>query len=121
LEAFDAPDNIGSTDRRNRTTTPTQALLMFNSPALLKHARALASRLDREAPGDDASWIAAACRATLGRSPESWELSEFERFLDLQTERIRAARESDESSPRRDAREDLCHVLLNANEFLYVD
>src|SRR5205823_1504749 len=40
LDVFDTPEGLASTAQRNVTTTPTQALLMFNSPFLLGQAKA---------------------------------------------------------------------------------
>jgi hypothetical protein len=131
LEAFDAPDNIGSTATRNLTTTPTQALLLFNSPLLARRAQALHRRITSpEYPTEEAR-IQAAYRLTLGREPESWELADLKAFLERQSRRIEnGATGADASSVQGEstssrhgaaALEDLCHVLLNANEFLYVD
>ncbi len=88
LQAFDAPDNLGSTPQRNITTTPTQALLMFNSQAVMQRAKALTSRLKRSQLSSDADLVSAAFKLTLGREPESWEASELTAFLHQQTERI---------------------------------
>lgn len=152
LAAFDAPDNLGSTARRNVTTGPTQALLMFNSPALAQRARALAQRVSHPPGQTEEQIVANACRLTLGREPETWELSELTAFLDEQSQRIERGQPpaqntstTVESVPggegraavlesaqlksagaklpkgRQAALEDLCHVLLNSSEFLYVD
>jgi len=45
LEAFDIPDTFSSSADRNRTTTPTQSLLMINGDATLKRAEMFAARL----------------------------------------------------------------------------
>ncbi|HSH15203.1 MAG TPA: DUF1553 domain-containing protein, partial [Verrucomicrobiae bacterium] len=125
LQAFDGPDNISSTARRNLTTTPTQALLMFNSSLLNQRANALAARLEKESPASKEELIASACRLTLGRDPESWETAELVQFLEERSARghdIQAgAPAAKPSNPEKAALVDLCHVLLNANEFLYVD
>jgi len=128
MEAFDQPDGINSTPRRSVTTTPTQALLMFNNQEILNRAQALAARA--EAFGDRA-WsdrIESAARHALGRSLESWEVAELSHFLETQTRLIRSEQDGavqPAAGEGQDAEEaafvDLCHVLLNANEFIYVD
>ncbi|APW58925.1 PSD1 and planctomycete cytochrome C domain-containing protein [Paludisphaera borealis] len=111
LEVFDAPDGFTSAGRRNVSTTPVQALLLINGSWTLARAKAMAGRLDRltaEASGDrDQARIAWAYRLAFGRQPEADELADGLAFL----------RRPDP----REALVDYCHVLLNSNEFLYVD
>jgi hypothetical protein len=97
LQAFDAPDNISSTPGRNITTTPTQALLMFNSQPVLQHAQVLAARLDSKLYKTDPARVAAAFRQTLGRKPESWEAEELVDFL--QKQKVRIARDAAKPKP----------------------
>ena len=110
LDVFDSPEAFTSTAQRNVTTTPTQALLMFNSPFLLAQAKALADRLEKEKNADFAD---RAFRLVLGRAIRADERTQVEAFLREQTERA--------GGQRRAALVDFCHVMLNANEFLYVD
>lgn len=88
LEAFDAPDHIASMPQRNVTTTPTQALLLFNSQSILQRTKALAARLEKTKPRDDAEVISTACRLTLGRPPDAAEAGMLARFFRQQSERI---------------------------------
>ncbi|MBX6311700.1 MAG: PSD1 domain-containing protein [Isosphaeraceae bacterium] len=135
LDAFDAPDGSISTPQRNATTTPLQALLMINGPWTLDRARAFAARLRAEAP-DDSGRIILAYRLAFGRPPEPTELAEAIAFLQGQARRIESGTEAEvagedgcepprppTSSDEADlaALVDLCHALLNASEFLYID
>ncbi|MGH7128039.1 MAG: DUF1553 domain-containing protein, partial [Planctomycetaceae bacterium] len=113
LEAFDAPGRITSRSDRNVTTSSTQALLMINGPWLLARAKALAARLGRSGE-TDADRITLAFRLCYGRVPTPQELLTAEAFLSGQSARIGPA-------DRTEALTDFCHVLLNSNEFLYVD
>ena len=110
LDAFDAPDYISSAPDRNVTTTPTQALLMINGAPLQQRAARLAARVQAAAAESGASakadQVQIAYRLSLGRSPSDDERREALEFLQ-------------DASPA--AWIDLCHVLLNSNEFLYVD
>lgn len=112
MDAFDAPDGFLSTAQRNRTTTPTQALLLINSPWVIKRARAMAERLIREVPDDEAGQVARAYRLALGREASRSETVEAASFLSQQ----RA-----EAGGTIGALADFCHALLNTNEFLHVD
>jgi len=101
LDVFDSPEGFQSAAERNVTTTPTQALLMINSPAMLEHAAALAKRLialhpepKSAAPSGassavDSERIVAAFRLVFGRTPTADEQSAALQFLDEQTKRIR--------------------------------
>ncbi len=113
LDVFDAPEGINSTAQRNVTTTPPQALLMFNSPFMVGQAKAFVARLEREKSDDP---IERAYRLAFGRSATREEKTHAEAFLREQMSRL--APQAD--APQR-AFVDFCHVLLNANEFLYVD
>ncbi len=114
LHTFDSANGLKSTASRNTTTTPTQSLMMTNGAYALGRAAQLASRV-WQLPLESADQrLAYAFRLTWGRAPSPAELSESLRF----------ACDSAERYPPRLNREkliDFCHVLLNSNEFLYVD
>jgi hypothetical protein len=113
LDAFDAPDGSASVPRRNLTTSPTQSLLLINGAWTLTRARAFADRLARERPDDPAGRVERAYRLAFGRSPTGAERADALAFLDAQA--------ALPGSGAMEALVDLCHALLNSNEFLYVD
>ncbi len=108
LDVFDVPDGQFSAPVRNVTTTPTQSLFMINGPWMLLRAKALANRLDDSSATLDER-VTAAYRAVLGREPDADELQAAREFLQTN------------DATGKEALVDFCHVLLNANEFLYVD
>ena len=105
LDVFDAPDNFNSTSQRNRTTTPTQSLLMINGGWTLKRATQFAKRVSEKKNVQDK--IEFAYRLAFCRSPSGSELASGMAFLG--------------EAPEQSELVDYCHVLLNSNEFLYVD
>src|SRR5262249_39542825 len=109
LEAFDAPDGIFTTPVRNVTTTPTQSLLMINGPWTMARAKAFAKRIDSDSSLTLEQRIATAYALVFGRPPSDAETAEAMKFLQTN------------SGKSQDAMIDLCHVILNSNEFLYVD
>ncbi len=123
LDAFDAPDGTNTTSRRDTTTTSTQALLLVNGGWTLARARALAARIDHVEPDstNDAARIVLAYRLTLGRRPDPEELVETFTFLDHQARLAQPSAPPTSPSASHTALVDFCHVLLNSNEFLYVD
>jgi mono/diheme cytochrome c family protein len=91
LEVFDLPEAFVSVGRRNVTTTPTQSLLMLNSPLMLDYSRAFATRLERDAGTDSSTRIDLAFRLAFGRAPTSAERQSALAFLSEQARRIRPA------------------------------
>ncbi|MBB6053221.1 PSD1 and planctomycete cytochrome C domain-containing protein [Armatimonas rosea] len=102
LEVFDCPEITYTVAQRNVTTTPLQALTLLNDPLILRQAALFAERLQRERPGDTWAQVDRAYRLCFGRSP-----SPRERQLSLSFLKTRSLAE-------------LCHTLVNLNEFVYV-
>ena len=123
LDAFDAPDGNATTPRRNTTTTATQALLLINGEWTLARAKALAARLERLAPEpkNHRDRIVLAYRLALGRPPESDELEQAARFLDCQARMAGSLATQTKTGTDHASLVDFCHVLLNSNEFIYLD
>jgi hypothetical protein len=92
MEVFDAPENFQSTPQRNVTTTATQALLMLNSPYMLKQAQQFAARLHKEGHSNDEALVGAAIRHTFGRNAAPDEIRLGVEFLTQQTQRIQPAK-----------------------------
>ena len=127
LDAFDFPDAVASCPRRDVTTTPTQALLMLNGDWLIARARAVARRIDAAGPSSDRDRATAAWRAIVGTSPDAARSESLATFLGTQrsllASEIQAGAAADALPPDHglEALEDLCHVLLNSSDFLYVE
>jgi hypothetical protein len=124
LEAFDVPDGYRSVAKRNVTVIPPQALLMMNAEWVVDRARAIAARLQTDASCDE-DFVHAAYRRIFTRKPNNAELRIGVQFLREQRERVMlekgvAATEQEKQSSS-EALMDYCHVLLNANEFIYVE
>lgn len=114
LTTFDLPDTTLPNCRRDVTTVPTQALALLNNPFVHEQSVAMAKRVGTNgAPRERAT---AAWRIALGRDPTEKERLAAAAHLQKQAE-VYAKR----PDPAFDALASLCHVLLNANEFLYVD
>src|SRR5262249_29494225 len=126
LDVFDAPEGFTSTAERNVTTTPTQALLMFNSASLAQRARSLATRLQR-AHADDAARIDTAFRLLYARSPAPGERSAALQFLQNQAGRIAPAAPTvsagfqSEKMPYREGRAAVMHPQSGQARFQVPD
>ena len=87
LDVFDLSESFNSVPQRNVTTTPTQALLLFNSQMMLRHAKAFAKRLEEEHPSSDQEMVTAAYRLAFSREPRVAERTTALKFLQDQTKR----------------------------------
>ncbi len=99
LEVFDSPEGFTSMAQRHVTTTATQSLLLLNSPASLKRARAFAARLSRDGSADEGRRIIEAYRLALGRAPSDAEREAALAFIDRQAQSITPPRETKEPAP----------------------
>lgn len=130
MAAFDFPDMHETCGCRTKTTIAPQALMMLNSGLILGAARQLADRAHREADSADPdAHVAKAWWIAFGRSPSPRESESARQFIATQqkviatSDKARTGEDVDRIQPS-DADEafvDLCHALLNANEFLFVE
>src|SRR5688572_18630022 len=116
FEVFDQPDTMVACDRRNITTVPTQALTLLNNEFVLLQSQHFAARV-RQAGGSPAAQIRTAYLIALSRDPSPRESADNLRFLQQQR-----AHHDGKAGGDADllALTDLCNVILNLNEFLYV-
>ena len=110
---FDAANGLKSVAVRDTTTTPVQSLLLLNGKWSLKRADFLADRLHSRSAVRPVAALNQATWLVWGRSPTERERRTGLAFL------AGASRGTSAVSQERLA--DFCHVLLNSNEFLYVD
>jgi len=132
MEAFDMPDTHISCDRRSLTTTPLQALTLLNDKWTLDRARAFAGGVLREAGCEPRDQVASVFRQAFCRPPTADEVSAAVAFLHAHGQVMDERLNAKESVPlpeflpeglepaRAAAFVDFCHVVFNANEFLYV-
>lgn len=99
--AFDCPDAGQSTASRRASTTPIQALNLFNSRFTLDQSTAFAVRVKKESGDDIAQQIQRAYQLVLTREP--------------------TAEEQNDAMPiiKKHGLTVLCRALFNSNEFLF--
>ncbi len=109
---FDAANPDASGEGRGVSTVAPQALFLLNHGFVLAQAGHLAERLAREEPLDPAARIRRAFLLLYGRPPDAAEMA-----------LARTIGAGSPSAPAADkaAWRDLAHVLLCANEFIYLD
>lgn len=100
--SFDCPDAGQSSARRRESTTPIQALNLFNSRFTIDESAAFAARVKTSAGDDVKRQIQCAYQLALNRDPADAELRDAVPVV------------------RAQGLATLCRALFNSNEFLFV-
>ena len=117
LEAFDYPDSNLTCPERLVSINAPQALMLLNSDFALDESKALAERLLRNEPNaSDSERFKSLWKLCFGRTPTEPEISRLQELAAT----LRSQRESSGQSPSA-IWPDVCHVVLNLNEFVFVD
>jgi hypothetical protein len=102
LAALDCADPSLAVDKRNQTITPQQALALLNNRLAVAMAAHFAGRVEKLA-ADDAGWVTAAFRLAVAREPTA------------------AERDALAAYAKEHGLANACRVVLNLNEFVFVD
>ncbi|MEO8130690.1 MAG: DUF1553 domain-containing protein [Bryobacteraceae bacterium] len=102
MERLDCPDSSLVTAKRNVTITAIQALALMNNPFMLKQAEHLSERI-RELSSDADGQISWAYRLALGREAAAGERAKLVKYA------------AEFGMPNA------CRLILNSNEFLFID
>lgn len=141
LANFDMASSQQVHSRRDVTTTPLQALTLYNDEQVFQWSQDLSGRVIRDAGTDPGRQIERLYEILFARKPDSFERSTLQAFLREHQKVIEADaarngkleiaqpvggliptayRKSDTPGPLRDAAfVDLVHTLVNSNEFAY--
>ncbi len=121
FDVFDQPNASLSCERRDVTTVATQALTLFNNETFLVQSQDLAGRVQKEAGSDAAAQVKQLYRIAYSREATAKELQQGLEFL--------KSREAAGKTSQRDETVKLwltplaefAHVVLNSNEFVYIN
>ena len=102
MESLDCPDPSLLTPKRNSTLTAIQALALLNDPFIVRQAEHLAERLRRLRSGLGGQ-IGQAYLLALGRKPRAEERRTLVNYAE------------------KHGLENVCRLILNSNEFMFVD
>ena len=102
MTTLDCADPSMIVDKRNETVTALQALALLNNKLVLSMSRHTASRVEAAAP-DERQRVALAFRLAIGRSPTADEVEALSDYA------------------RQHGLTQACRVILNLNEFAFVD
>jgi hypothetical protein len=121
LTTFDFCDTTQPCGQRDVNIVAPQALALLNNEFIHQASERLALQIAREHAADSpAEQARSAWRLILGREPNAGEVSAAVSHLQAQQRQFAAGAATKEHAARL-ALASLCHVLLNTNEFIYVD
>jgi hypothetical protein len=111
MTTFDFADTTQPCSQRNISIVAPQALALLNNHFVHEQSAALAARVLREAGDDEKAQVEHAWWLALSRPPSESETTSALAHLKTQRQNLADGQ----------ALASLCHVLLNLNEFIYVD
>jgi hypothetical protein len=133
LDVFNGAASQQVHSQRVVTTTPLQALALYNNEQVFQWSQALAGRVLREAGGSESSQLDRLYEILFARTPDTEERATLLAFLDSHAAVIREkaadgklslalaldAPIADRNPLREAAFVDLVHTLVNSNDFAY--
>jgi mono/diheme cytochrome c family protein len=118
--AFDMPVPFSTMGRRNVSNVPAQALTLMNDPMVVDQARLWVEGVIGGPHRTAQARLDVLYETAFGRRPTADEIRQCLGFLDSQQQAAHHGKTRD-----RDAEilawTDLCHVLINMKEFIFVD
>ena len=102
MERLDCPDSSLMTAKRNTTITAIQALALMNNPLIVRQAEHMSERI-RSLSADAREQLSWAYRLALSREPAAAETDRLVKYAG------------------EFGLESACRLILNSNEFLFVD
>ncbi len=113
LSLFDFPETDTSCEARFNTTQAAQALSLLHSEFVQEQSRHFARRVEQEAGDDLASQVALALQLSLQREPDRTTVADGLSLIDQYREQ--------HGLSRGDAFTQFCLMVLNLNEFVFLD
>ena len=119
-QLFDSPDGTVLNGDRDSTTVAPQALFMLNSDLVAQSSERMADSLLARNDADDIQRLVDLYLLVYSRPPAEAERARNLALLE-QFDTAAVNQEPDPAKRRRQAWTRLCHVLLAANEFIYLN
>jgi hypothetical protein len=121
LLAFDAPVPFSTMGRRNVSNVPAQALTLLNDPLVIDQARLWAKREIIRPARSINERLERLYLTAFGRPPSADEARSSEAFLAASGVEIKNAGRRLSAPGAVAPWADLCHVLINMKEFIFID
>ncbi len=111
--AFDTPSPFSTVGRRTVSNVPSQALILMNDPFVIEQANRWSERLLADPTQSVQQRLDQLYLTAFARKPNASESSEAIAFLNSQG--------AERSENQRAAWNNLCHVMFNLKEFVFVE
>ncbi|MEI8019086.1 MAG: PSD1 and planctomycete cytochrome C domain-containing protein [Schlesneria sp.] len=111
--AFDTPSPFSTVGRRTVSNVPAQALILMNDPFVVEQANRWSERLLADASQNTQQRLDQLYLTAFARKPNASESAEAIAFLNFQG--------ADKPENQRVAWNNLCHVMFNLKEFVFVE
>ncbi len=117
--AFDTPSPFSTVGRRTISNVPAQALILMNDPLVIEQSKRWADRTLADSSQTPEQRVESLYLTAFARRATDAEKSEALSFLASYPGRSDAT--PDATKAPHEAWTDLCHVLFNVKEFIYVE
>lgn len=126
LRAFDVASPNESCPVREGTTVTPQVFVLFNSKFVYEQSRVMAARIRAEVGGEPGRQVERAFQLAFQRRPSDREHEKCIAFLDQSSDSVAVTGDGTTSdtfagNTSEDRLTDLCLVLLNSNEFVFLE
>jgi hypothetical protein len=119
MRVFDTPVPHSTTGRRTSSNVPAQSLILMNDPFVAEQAQLWARRVLQGGRRTTAERVGILYRSIFSRDPTPTELEQALAFMRRQQGLYGPAAEPAKAEERPWS--DLCHVLLNVKEFVFLN
>lgn len=102
-DAMDCPDASQLTPKRNESLTALQALALLNDRIIVRQGERIAEQISAEFPNDVGQQVSRLCTLILGRAARAGEASQLSAYV------------------QRHGLANACRIVMNSNEFVFVD
>ena len=109
MQAFDVPAPVTTTGARTVSNVPAQALIMLNNEFVNQQSRTWAEKLLAARPTSTDAVVRQAWRELIGRDPQADDIEPLLQFAD-----------APDAVCSVETLTQVCHVLLNSKEFLFL-
>jgi hypothetical protein len=121
FDVFDQPNASLSCERRDVTTVATQALTLFNNETFLIQSQDVATRIEKEAGSDPAAQIKLLYRIAYSREATAKELQQGQEFLNKRMAADKSSSQDETTKLWLTPLAEFAHVVMNSNEFVYIN
>jgi len=116
--AFDTPQPVTTTGKRNQSNVPAQSLILLNDPLVHQLCTAWTKRVIDQVPQDTDHRVEVIYLEAFGRQPDANELNIARSFLESHSKQLGIR--PDEIASSEPLWRDFIHVIVNTKPFIFI-